>query len=92
MGRAECERLAQDLATKIANKLVGVYRHITVEVTSGENNKVTVTYHERQGLMPPERSFSATLMSSNITDTVMEFTVESLAQLGIGYTKVEANT
>ncbi len=84
--------IAQDLASKIASKLTGVYKDITVEVTTGENNKVTVTYHERQDLTPPEQRFLATLMTSPITDILMEFTVESLAQSGVGYTSMEAYT
>lgn len=84
--------IAYDLASKIASKLTGVYKDITVEVTTGENNKVTVTYHERQDLTPPEQRFLATLMTSPVTDVLMEFTVDSLAQSGVGYTSMEAYT
>lgn len=84
--------IAQDLASKIASKLTGVYKDITVDVTTGAENKVKVTYHERQGLTPAEKSFLTTLMTSTINDTLMEFTVESLAQSGVGYTKMEAST
>ena len=84
--------IAHDLASKIASKLTGVYKDITVDVTTGAENKVTVTYHERQGLTPHEQSFLATLMTSPVTDILMEFTVESLAQSGVGYTSIEAHT
>ncbi len=84
--------IAHDLATKIASKLTGVYKDITVDVKSGENKQFTVTYKERQGLTAAEKSFNATLLTSNITDTLMEYTVESLAQSGVGYTKMEAST
>ncbi len=83
--------IAHDLATKIASKLTGVYKDITVDVTSGDNKKFTVTYKERQGLTAAEKSFNATLLTSNITDTLMEYTVESLAQSGVGYTNMEAS-
>ncbi len=69
-----------------------MYKDITVDVTTGAENKVKVTYHERQGLTPAEKSFLTTLMTSTINDTLMEFTVESLAQSGVGYTKMEAST
>ena len=88
----EHAELAQDLASKIASKLTGVYKDITVDVTSGENNKFTVTYRERQGLTPTEQSLLATLMTGTITDTLMEFTVESLALSGVAYTRMEAST
>ncbi len=89
----EHAELAQDLASKIASKLTGVYKDITVDVKSGENKQFTVTYNERQGLTASEKSFNATLLTSNvITDTLMEYTVESLAQSGVGYTSMDANT
>ncbi len=88
----EHAELAQDLASKIASKLTGVYKDITVDVTSGENNKFTVTYKERQGLSASEKSFLATLMTSTINDTLMGFTVESLALSGVAYTRMEAST
>ncbi len=85
--------IAQDLASKIASKLTGVYKDITVDVKSGENKQFTVTYNERQGLTASEKSFNATLLTSNVfTDTLMEYTVESLAQSGVGYTSMKANT
>ena len=84
--------IAHDLATKIASKLTGVYKDITVDVTSGEQNKFTVTYKERKGITAAEQSFLATLLTSTINDTLMEFTVESLAQSGVGYTGMEAST
>ena len=92
MERAECERLAHDLASKVASKLTGLYKDITVHVTGGMDNKVTVTYRERQGLTPTEQGFLATLMPGNLDDTLMEFTVESLAQSGVGFTKMDADT
>ncbi len=83
--------IAYDLASKIASKLTGVYKDVTVDVTSGEHNKFTVIYKERNGITPPEQSFLATLMASPLTnDTLMEFTVESLAQSGVGYYSMEA--
>lgn len=92
MEHAEFERLAQDLASKIASELTGVYKDITDEVTAGTDNKVTLTYRERQGLTLPEQSFLATLMTSPVTDQLMEFTVESLARSGVGYTSMKAYT
>jgi hypothetical protein len=84
--------IAHDLATKIASKLTGVYKDITVDVTSGDAKKFTVTYKERKGLSQAEQSFLATLLTGTINDTLMEFTVESLAQSGVEYTKLEAST
>lgn len=84
--------IAHDLATKIASKLTGVYKDITVDVTSGDEKKFTVTYKERKGLSQAEQSFLATLLTGTINDTLMEFTVESLAQSGVEYTKLEAST
>jgi hypothetical protein len=81
--------IAQDLASKIASKLTGVYKDITVNVTTGASNQVAVTYSERQGLTLPEQSFLATLLTGTINDTLMEFTVQSLAQSGVEYTKLE---
>ncbi len=83
---------AYDLATKIASKLTGVYKNVTVDVTSGEHNNFTVTSKEGTGLTPAEQSFLATLSTSSITDKLMEFTVESLASLGHEFTKMEART
>lgn len=84
--------IAYDLASKIASKLTGVYKDITVDVASGDQNKFTVTYKEGNGLTSSEQSFLATLMTSTVNDTLMEFTVESLASFGVGYTRMEANT
>ena len=85
--------IAHDLASKIASKLTGVYKDITVDVTSGENNKFTVIYKERNSITAPEQSFLATLMASPLTnDRLMEFTVDSLAQSGVGYYNIEATT
>lgn len=84
--------MAYDLASKIASRLTGVYKDITVDVTSGEHNKFTVTYRERSGLTPSEQSFLATLKTSPLNDKLMEFTVESLAQFGVGYYNMEAST
>ena len=92
MEHAEWERLAHDLASKIASKLTVAYQDITVHVTAGADNKVTVTYRERQGLTPTEQSLLATLMTGTITDTLMEFTVESLALSGVAYARMEAST
>ena len=69
-----------------------MYKDITVEVTAGAENKVTVTYHERQGLTPPEQSILATLMTGTTNDTLMEFTVESLARSGVEYKSMEATS
>jgi len=82
--------IAHDLATKIASKLTGVYKDITVDVTSGEDKKFTVTYKERKGLSQAEQTFLATLLTGTINDTLMEFTVESLAQSGVEYSKLDA--
>jgi hypothetical protein len=82
----------QDLFSKIASKLTGVYKDITVDVTTGEGNKVTVTYHERPGLTPTEQVFLTTLMTGTINDTLMEFTLESLALLGLEFTSMDAHT
>ncbi len=84
--------IARDLASRIASKLTGVYNDITVEVTTGASNKVTVTYYQKQGLTSSEQSFLATLMTSTSTDTLMDFTVDSLAQSGVGFTRLEATT
>ncbi len=84
--------IAQDLTSKIASKLTGVYKDITVDVTTGAQNKVKVTYKERQGLTPAEKNFLVTLMTNTINDTLMDFTVESLAQSGVGFTNLEATT
>ncbi len=68
MERAECERLAQDLASKFTGALTGVYKNITVHVTGGEGDRVTVIYRERQGLTPAEQSFLASLMTGTSFD------------------------
>ena len=68
MERAECERLAQDLASRFTNELTGVYKSITVHVTGGESDKVTVTHRERQGLTTTKQSFLASLMAGTSFD------------------------
>ena len=85
----EHAELAQDLASKIASKLTGVYKDITVDVTTGESLKVSVSYSEKQGLTSPERRFLKTLMTGATNDTLVEFTLESLALLGLEFTHME---
>ncbi len=82
---------AYDLVSKIASKLTGVYKDITVDVTTGESLKVSVSYSEKQGLTSPERRFLATLMTGNTNDTLVEFTLESLALLGLEFTHMEVD-
>ena len=58
-------------------------------MTSGENLKVSVSYSEKQGLTPSERRFLTTLMTSATNDTLVEFTLESLALFGLEFTHME---
>ena len=81
--------IAYDLASKIASKLTGVYKDITVDVTTGENLKVSVSYSEKKDLTPVERRFLTTLMTGATNDTLVEFTLESLALSGLEFTHME---
>ena len=81
--------IAYDLASKIASKLTGVYKDITVDVTTGDNLKVSVSYSEKKDLTPVERRFLTTLMTGATNDTLVEFTLESLALSGLEFTHME---
>lgn len=83
---------AYQLASKITSKLTGVYSNITVDVTTGAENKVTVIYSERPGLASAEQSFLAMLLTTPVPDQLLKFTVESLAQCSVGFTKLDAIT
>lgn len=84
--------VATDLAFKISSMLTGVYSDITVAVTTGKDKKVTVTYKQQQGLTSSEQKFLTTLLTSTTNDTLMDFTVDSLASFGVGYTNLTATT
>jgi len=85
--------IAQDLASKIASKLTGVYKDIRVSVTPGQNsNTFKVTYIESPNLANLEHSFVRTLTRDPVlSDTLMDFTVQSLAQLAVGYYSLTAD-
>lgn len=80
-----------DLTTKISSKLTGVYRNVTVKVTTMSGNTVKVQYQERSGLTGTALKHTRTLLQDGATvDQLTQFTTEGFAQLGVGYQALQA--
>ncbi|MFD9698362.1 hypothetical protein [Lentzea sp. NPDC059081] len=83
----------QDLASKIASKLTGVYKDVKVEVTSMGGSTVKIEYREQPGLGGAQLAQTqALLVNPTAVDQLTGFAVEAFAQLGKGYVTLNATT
>ncbi len=83
----------QDLASKIASKLTGVYKDVKVDVTTMGGNTVKIEYREQQGLTAVRQNQTRLLLQNRTAvDQLTGFALESFAQLGVGYLTLNATT
>ncbi|SER75764.1 hypothetical protein SAMN05216188_11537 [Lentzea xinjiangensis] len=85
--------LLQDLVSKITSKLTGVYRDVKVDVSTMGGNTVKIEYREQPGLTGARLDQVRVLLLGKLAvDQLTEFTLESFAQLGVGYKTLNATT
>ncbi|MFJ5991317.1 hypothetical protein [Lentzea sp. NPDC092896] len=83
--------IVHDLATKIASKLTGVYKDIKVDVTAADGKSVKIVYSELPRLTGARQAQTRLLLQNpTMLDQLSEFTLEAFAQLGVGYTTLNA--
>jgi hypothetical protein len=83
----------QDLASKIASKLTGVYKDIKVDVATMGGTTVKITYQEQRGLAGVRLNQTRMLLQNQtVVDQLAGFALESFAQLNVGYVSLNATT
>lgn len=83
--------VAQDLVSKIAAKLTGVYSTLTIEVHVAADRKVTMIYKQRTGLNGAGSKLTRQLcQASSTVDQLAQFALQALAQSLVGYTSFDA--
>ncbi len=83
--------VVQDLASKIAAKLTGVYSSFTIDVQIAADKKVTMIYKQRAALNSEGSKLARQLsQASSTVDQLAQFALQALAQSQLGYISFNA--